>query len=183
MQNKLQLLSIVKIMQKNSLPRSEWWFIVGALIVMIALVGVAKVNLYRARSEIQLFEATPDDILVTVNGEVFRPGEYKMESGTTLETVLKKARPKRFANLANLSLKEKIYESVCIEIPTLSQLQIQIGGEIREPVSMTVKVGARVCDLKSQVVFTEETDRKFFQKKRLLKDGDIIVVPKKKKTT
>ena len=164
---------------EKSLPSSEWVFVGSILIVMTAFFVVAKVNAYRASSEISIAPLLKEECIVTITGAVSRSGEYTVRVGTTLEQVLKKARPMPYSNLRALPLKKIIETSLLIDVEELTEISVSIDGEVAEPVTLVLAPKSRICDLKSKVIFTDETDKTFFRKRRLLRDGDRITVPKK----
>ena len=163
----------------KSLPSSEWLLVASLLAVMGSLLLIARVNAHRAASSVNLVEWKQEEILVTISGAVSKPGEHKVLPGTTVAEVLRKARPKSWAKLGTLPLDEVIESPLQLHVEELSEIKIFVKGAIAEPVEITVPAKSRICDLKSKLSFTSETDLRFFRRKRRLKEGEIIEVPKK----
>lgn len=163
---------------KKSLPVSEWTYIYSILIVMVAFIIVAKINARRAFSEIVKIKPVKE-VLITIAGEVSKPGKYKVLTGTTLKSALKKAKPKKFSNLKDLPLKTIIEAPLTIDVKKLSELHVEVIGEVEEPTTLKLKPGTRISDLKSKLILTEDADKKFFRSRKQVLDGDLIRVPKK----
>jgi hypothetical protein len=64
-------------------------------------------------------------------------------------------------------------------VEELKELKIIVRGAVVDPGVIVMPLGARICDLKSKVVLGDEADKTFFKRRRLLKNGEIIEVPKK----
>lgn len=164
---------------KKSLQSSEWVLVGSLLLVMASLTVVAKVNAYRAATTLSSKDLQIEEILVTVSGAVNRPGEYRVAAGTLVEAVLKKARPKACANLKALLTKQPIEEALDLFVEELAEITVFVGGAVQEPVELTLPAQSRVSDLKSKVVLSADADRAYFRRRRVLKDGEKIEVPKK----
>ena len=146
---------------------------------MASLVVVAKINAYRAQDAIDQLIDAPLEYIVTISGAVKKPGEYPCSAGTSIGDALKKAKPSPFANLQLLDLKKFITGPCDVVIEELKEVRVQVDGAILEPLEIVMPVGSRISDLKSKIDFTQESDKSFFRRKKLLKDGDKITVPKK----
>lgn len=164
---------------KNTLKSSEWFLATALLVFVASLVLIAKINASRASSSIALASFQQEEILVTIDGAVKKPGTYSIKAGTTLEQALKKARPGMEANLRVLPLKMIVDEPMHVQVESLKEIKVKVKGAIAEPVEIVLPSNSRISDLKSKVVFTPETDKAFFRRRKTLKDGDEIEVPKK----
>lgn len=164
---------------KKSLTSSEWILVASLILIMASLVVIAKVNAHRASSTLAIEDLEPEEILVTIEGAVAKPGTYSVPSGTTMESALRKARPKANANLKVLPLQQLIEAPLHLTLQELTEIAVSIRGAIAEPVEITLPAHSRICDLKSKVSFTTETDKRFFRRRRVLKDGEVVEVPKK----
>ncbi len=162
---------------KSSLPSSEWVLVGSLLLVMISLVLIAKVNAHRACSILE--QTGPTEVLVGVDGAVVKPGEYEVPVGTTIGSVLRKARPKANANLKIIPLNQPIEVATRLMVQELTEITVSVRGAVVEEKEIVLPVGSRICDLKSKVLCTAEADRRFFRRKKLLKDGQVLEVPKK----
>lgn len=146
---------------------------------MISLTVIAKVNAYRAADTLSSKEFQIEEILVTVTGAVAKPGEYLVPAGTLVGAVLRKARPLPYANLKVLPIAHLIEAPVHFCIEELTEITVFVEGAVQEPVILTLPAKSRVSDLKSKVVLSAEADKGYFRRRRLLKDGEKIAVPKK----
>lgn len=164
---------------KKSLPASEWILVGSLLLIMASLVILAKVNAYRASSLISVKDLQQEKILIQIDGAVAKPGEYSVSSGTLIGEALKKSRPHPFADLKKIPLKEVIEAPLHIHVEELTEVQISVRGAVVEPVELKVPARTRICDLKSKVSLTAEADRSYFRRRKAVKDGEVLVVPKK----
>jgi hypothetical protein len=146
------------------------------MIFMSSLVLVAKFNAMRVATMLELVE---EEVVVRVEGAVKRPGEYRVAMGTPLEQVLKKAKPFLEADLRGLSLKENIVDSKTIAIERLKTVIVWVTGAVVEEGEIELPVGSRISDLKGKIELKEEADKSFLKRKRKLKNGEKIEVPKK----
>lgn len=145
---------------------------------MAAFVIVAKVNAWRADAQISQIESQKE-ILVAITGEVSKPGMYKVFAGTTVESALKKAKPKKFSNIKDLPLKKIIEEPLTIDVKALSEIRVKVDGEVSEPMELRLKPKTRICDLKLKLTLTKDADKTFFKSRKQLLDGEVVLVPKK----
>jgi DNA uptake protein ComE-like DNA-binding protein len=164
---------------KKTLPSSEWALVSSLLLIMASLVVIAKINAYRASSALTAKELQVEEILVTVTGAVAKPGDYKVPAGTLVESVLRKARPKLHANLKDISLKLPIEAPTHLVVEELSEITVFVQGAVEKPLKLTLPAKSRVSDLRSKVVLSAEGDKSYFRRRRWLKDGEKIEVPKK----
>lgn len=117
--------------------------------------------------------------MVTIEGAVAKPGEYWLPSGTTVAQALRKARLKPFADIQALPLKQIIEEPLHLRVEEFTEVVVSVRGAVEKPLDLTLPTGTRVCDLKSKIILTRDADKSFFRRRKLLKNGDIIEVPKK----
>lgn len=164
---------------KNSLSPSEWILATSFLIFIAALVLIAKVNTYKASTAIASATLLPEEILVTIDGAVKKPGQYTIQAGITIEQALRKAKPAPEADLKALPLKEIIENPLHITVGELKEIRVTVAGAIAGPVELVLPPKSRISDLKSKVIFTDETEKTFFRRRKLLKNGEHIEVPKK----
>ena len=164
---------------KKSLQSSEWVLAGSLLLIMASLVIIAKINVYRAASTLSSPDLQIEEILVAVSGAVKKPGEYHVPAGTPLEAVLRRAKPLPHANLKGLSLKEPIDAPRDLFVEELTEITVFVSGAVQEPMKLTLPARSRVSDLKSKVVLSPDADKSYFRRRRWLKNGEKIEVPKK----
>jgi len=164
---------------KTSLRPTEWVLAVSLLLLIASFVLIAKINAHRASTAIDAASLVQEEILITVDGAVKKPGQYKINSGTTVEQALRKARLLPESNLETLPLKAIIEGPIHLRVEAYKEIKVSVAGAIANPVELELPLGSRICDLKSKVIFTDETEKAFFRRRKLLKYGDKIEVPKK----
>jgi len=166
---------------KKSLQTSEWVLVSSLILLLVSLVTISRLHEHRIQSQLE------DTVLrleqtfsVTIKGEVANPGTFTAKEGRRLGDIVKKSRPKRFADIRALNLDSPIESSMEIEIALLKEIIVHIEGAVELPINLTLPAGARISDLKSKIHLREDADFKFLQRRRLLKDGETIVIPKKR---
>lgn len=161
---------------EKSLRSSEWFLVGSLLLVMASLVLVAKVNAHRASAVVL---AQVPEVVVAIDGAVAKPGEYAVRKGSRIEEIVRKARPKPYANLKKLGVDERVEGPLSLHIEELSEIVVSVNGAVKEPMQLVLPAGSRLCDLRSKISLTTEADKSFFRRRRLLKDGEKIEIPKK----
>lgn len=161
---------------KNSLKRSEWLLIGSFLLILGSLFLVSKVNAVWAETTLQETEIETF-IEIAVDGAVSKPGKYTVPAGTPVLEAVKKARPKPFADLKNLQ--GPVHSAMIIRVEELKEIVVQVKGAVEQPVELVMPVKSRISDLKSKITLTPEADKAFFRRRRLLKNGEVVEVPKK----
>ncbi|MBX7067251.1 MAG: SLBB domain-containing protein [Parachlamydiales bacterium] len=164
----------------QSLRNSEWTLLAILAIIMAGLIAISKINAARASIAIGEIEERQVQILVTIDGAVKKAGQYSVAEGTPVSAALKRARPTPWADLKAMPLKELIMAPAHLTVPELKEIRVSVSGAVSEPADLVLPVGSRIADLKSKIGFTEETDKTYFRRRRLLRDREKIVVPKKK---
>ena len=164
---------------KESLSSSEWTLLALFFVFIASLIGIAKVNVYRAQDRIGKIANEKTEVIITISGAVKKPGDYLVPVGITLEKALKKSRPTPYADLKGVPIKKIIESPLCVNIEELKEVRVGVSGAVLEVVEVVMPVGSRICDLKSKIDFTNDTDKSYFRSRKLLRDGDKIVVPKK----
>lgn len=164
--------------RSSPLSSSEWVLATTFLLLLGSFIVIAKVNAYRAKIALEAFPVQ-EEIFLTIDGAVKKPGKYQVQPGTSIEAILRKARPALDADLKSLPFMDKIDRSLHITVNKLDEIRVNVTGAIAESADLLLPPGSRICDLKSKIIFTPETELRFFRRKKLLKDGDKIEVPKK----
>lgn len=122
-----------------------------------------------------------EPVEVSISGSVSRPGVYSVHAGTRIGDLIKKCRPKQFADLRGIDLDGLIENSIHLAIPELTEITVRITGAVSGEVEFTVPVRSRICDLKSKVQLDDCADVDFFKRRRVLKSEEVIVIPRKEK--
>lgn len=165
-------------MPRSSLQPSEWFIIYFFLALLASLIIIAKISSYKT-GKLLGQEALIQSVLVEVAGEVQRPGIYTVRKGSSCREVLKKARPKKFADLSKIDLDAEAPSILVIQ--PLETIRVFVAGSGVDVLSEWIlKPGARVSDLKSKIRLTEDADLSSLQSRRMLLNGETIFVEKRK---
>jgi protein involved in polysaccharide export with SLBB domain len=164
---------------KESLRVSEWVILSTLLFFMLSLVAIAKYNAARSRALVVELSSIQEEFLVTIRGAVKKPGIYRVVEGSTLEEVVRRAKPSPDANLEKVALNKIIDASMELEIEDFEWIRVSVSGAIAESVDLMMPVRSRICDLKERIIFIPETKKSFFKRRKLLRNGDKIEVPRK----
>lgn len=161
--------------------RSSEWILVGSLLIIFAsLLLIAKINAFRSSSSLTMQRLPAHEHWpVKIEGAVKKPGTYKAIPGTQLKQILLKSRPSRIANLKKIDLDQRIECPMEILVEEISEITIRVVGAVLEPSTLTLSPGTRVCDLKAKIHLRNDADKSLFKSRRMLKDGEILVVLKK----
>jgi hypothetical protein len=165
-----------------SLQISEWILFFSFVCIILSLFLVSKVTSARSLDSLRAAEKPlrlPVEMLsVEIRGSVQKPGIYSVPKGTTARIALRKARPKPFADLRSLALDQILEEATSFDLPALKEIHVEVRGCVVENRTLTLPVGSRISDLKGKLDLTPEANKAFFKRQRLLKEGEIIEVPK-----
>ncbi len=162
----------------KSIHTSQWLLVGSLLGFMASLLLIAKVHSYRAES--LLFAVTPSEpLIVTIEGCVAKPGPYFVPSGTPLSEPLRRAKPKPWANLQKIPTTQIVETPLHLFVEELTEITIYVEGAVVEPGPITLPAQSRIADLKTKVKLTPDADKTFFRRRKRLKNGEKIEVPKK----
>jgi hypothetical protein len=147
------------------------------LLVLLSLFVIAKIQ---ARQCSKGTDSIPIALVtIKIEGFVEHPGVFEVARGTPLEELLRKVRPKRFANLRDLDPLSPLLNSMELAIKPLQSLRVQVNGAVEKSELIEVAPGTRICHLKQIISLAESADLTFFKKRRLLSDEDVIEIPEK----
>jgi hypothetical protein len=161
------------------LHRSEWIFSFALLIFIASLFLIAKRNSFHSLEQLPLIAPPADAILsIEVTGCVGKPGTYSVRPGTSVRTVLRKARLGPAADVTNISLDQGLDASGSLHVPVLEKIIVEVGGCVEQRIRLTLPAGSRICDLKSCVILSADADPRFFKRRRRLKNNEVVDVPR-----
>ena len=167
---------------QSGLQRSEWVLVGGFLILLAALLSFSRLHQHRRSTQLRVYsQEIIRPIQIQVEGAVSKPGTYEFLPGVSLSDVLKMSCPKKWADLKSLNLEQKIDSSMRFEIPMLSSVCVRVEGAVQYPFTLSLPVGSRISDLLPYVELSEGADLRFFKRRRLLKDGEELIVPMREK--
>lgn len=165
--------------KKSSLKIHEWL----AVSVLIAIFAALSVMAYAKKGAVgdkdrsmPAFLSKAGRIEVLVDGSVQNSGTYYVPSGIKMKEVLKLAKPDPEADLRRFNLEAQIKKGRVIHIPTRSMLAIHVKGAVKNPGKISVPKGTRLMDLPALIQLNENADKKRINRKRKLKNGEIITI-------
>ncbi|MDP1608798.1 MAG: hypothetical protein Q8L98_05745 [Chlamydiales bacterium] len=161
----------------KSISYSEWLVVSFFLILISSLVMIAKFSSWKVNAYIS--ELRPEEtILVEVSGEVARAGSYEMPAGSLCRDLLQKISLKRFADISQIDPEAKIPSALMI--PRLEGVRVRVEVEGVGSQELLLPLGTRVSELKSKVTLDLMSDLTSFRSRRMLLDGEVLLVKKKK---
>lgn len=119
------------------------------------------------------------EVWADIKGHVKRPGKYKLRPGENLGSALRKAAPKPFADLSCIDGSAIPQADRQIEILALQKIRVRVTGCVKEELSLELKPGCRISDLRGRVALSGDAEPKFLKKRRLLKDGETVEIPQR----
>lgn len=161
----------------KSISYSEWLVVSFFLILISSLIIIAKLSSWKVNAYIS--ELRPEEtILVQVSGEVVRAGGYEMPAGSLCRDLLQKISLKRFADISQIDPEAQIPPS--LTIPRLERVHVRIEVEGVGSQELFLPLGTRVSELKSKVALDPMSDLTPFCSRRMLLDGEVLLVKKRK---
>lgn len=74
---------------------------------------------------------------------------------------------------------QEAIEKIDFEKEAPQEIYVIVKGEVKEASELTLPKESRICDLQEKINLTDNADTAFFKRRKRLKNGEIIVVPKK----
>lgn len=167
---------IEKNHQKHSLYVHEWLAIVSVLFVFVILTVVSHSCYQEKISEtsVSAHQLINSEITVQIEGEVEFPGKYQMKKGAKLKELIELAKPTPIADLKRVKQEAVLRKGQRIKIKSLELVQIilELPDGIHEEIA--VPKGTKLQDLASVHTFGEDIEIVPLQKKRALRNGEIV---------
>lgn len=167
------------------LPIHEWCIILLFCLILLALAGFA-LNRPKPAFAADPLPAEPIATLleVRVEGQVAKPGLYRLPFQAKLKDLLEQAQPLPSADLSQLNWRRKLRNGQTLHVPERRIITIQLAGAVRQPGPLSILSGTRCCELADQLPVLPEADLKAMRKKRrFLQEGDYIEIPIKRVCT
>jgi hypothetical protein len=150
-----------------------WWEYCSAALIGALLISIATSAFFGAHRHEE--ESVP--IFVRVVGAVKQECELMLPPSATMADVLARVELTEAADRDNLRLDDGVYRSWVI-IPTKACVSVLMTGSIIKNRLVTLPEGSRFYELEHCLDLDASIDLRFFRrKKRLLQDGEVIVVP------
>lgn len=160
------------------LPFHEWMIVCLIILLMFFLSFVTYMKSDESLPQlVKNKDLNFDKMRVFIQGAVKKPGEYTLKKNSLLAELLELAEPLPEADLRLLKRNKKIKDGQHLYVPLKALITIYIEGAVEQPGPLKIWKGTRFNELKSKINLQETADPKFFNKKRYLKDQEIIKVP------
>jgi hypothetical protein len=164
----------------SKLPFHEWCMILLFCAILLILAGFALGRQKHLPAPASL-EQRETILQVRIEGQVAKPGLYRLPPCTLQKELIEQAQPLPTADLSQVKWRSQLRDGQTIHIPKRHEITIQIIGAVQQPGPMTILSGTRCCELTEQLHVLPEADlHPICKKKRFLQEGDIIEIPFKK---
>lgn len=164
----------------QQLPFHEWLIVALILALMLCLTAITYMRNEDILPSTKAVHAlVSQDIHISIQGAIAKPGDYTLKQGSTLGQLLDLVEPLPEADLSRQKRNKKLREGQHIYVPPKTMITIHLEGAVEQPGVVQVTKGTRMNELISKVALLPEADPKPLQKKRRLKDQEVIVIPKK----
>lgn len=164
---------------KNLLETSEWILSGSLILILASLLVISRFHEHRKKQYLTSCSSAIERLIdIEISGEVLRPGVYSALPGVRLGDLVKKSRPKRFADLQGFDLDSPVEVPLNLVIPKLAEITVKVEGAVAEEVELTMPSGSRVCDLKSKIHLDKGADSAYLKRRRFLQNGEVVVIPR-----
>jgi hypothetical protein len=168
-------------MMSSKLPLHEWCIILLFCAILLVLAGFALGKKKQLPSLTISTEAPLTVLQVKIEGQVAKPGLYRLPLRRSLKEIIDQAQPLPSADLSQLKWRRKLRDGQTIHIPERHWITIQIAGEVQQPGPLKIMSGTRCCELADQLKTLPTADlNSLRKKKRFLQEGDLVEVSAKK---
>lgn len=168
----------------TKLPLHEWYIVLIFCLILLALAGFALV---RPKSPpplvpLPLISEEITVLQVKIEGQVAKPGLYRLPLHTTLKELLKQAEPLASADLSQLNWRRRLRNGQTIHIPKRYSITIHLTGAVEQPGPLEILSGTRYCELADQLLALPNADLKAMRKRTsFVQEGECIEVPFQRK--
>ena len=148
--------------------------------VAVFILSILSVLGFLSYSQKSLSTYAPGEILVHVVGAV-QETHVRIFSGCTVDDVLSHVSFLETASLIDVFGSKKIYADTILVIPYEQGTTVYITGSVKESKILILPANANALYILDHVDLKEQADIARFKRKRVFKNGSIIVIPEKKK--
>lgn len=152
----------------------EWAALFVAIGVLLLLCFLSFLN-----EEFPEYPYDENMVEVEILGSVRYPGEYKFPKNTRMSDLLFLAEPTAAADLKKINSKALLRHGQIIRIKEGAKITVYLEGAVKKRV-LELPKGTKVNELLKRDILAENGDPKILNKKRCLKDKEIICVEEKK---
>jgi DNA uptake protein ComE-like DNA-binding protein len=165
------------------LPFHEW--IIISLFIALLLM-IAAITLFRKNDKMPQIaskhELSAQIVQVSVRGAVNKPGTYEFKKGAILKELLEQAQTLVEADLSRIKTEAKLRDGQIVKVPVQKWITVYVQGAGVEARQLRVKFGTLLNELPPLLTFEPNADKEKLQRKRRLKDQEVITVALKKTT-
>lgn len=155
----------------------EWAAIVSILGFIGMICAVTQISNSGSAPSTAIYDHEKASMTVYIDGAVESPGMYQMPLKSTVNDLLQIAHPAPQANLKKVKLNSTLKPGQRITIAAYPQITIYLEGDVIAG-AYQIRKGTRLCDLPSLIAFPPSANMSIFKKKRVLKEGERLIVPK-----
>lgn len=164
----------------TKLPLHEWYIVLIFCLILLALAGFALVR----PKLIPPFAPPPpisDEVTVLqvkIEGQVVKPGLYRLPLHATLRELLIQAEPLASADLSQLNLRRRLRNNQTVHVPERYIMTVYLTGAIEQSGPLEILSGTRYCDLVDELSVLPNADLQTIRKKKsFIPKGDCINIP------
>lgn len=170
--------------QKAKIPLHEWMIVLLFCLILLLLAGFA---LSRPKPPPRILSSLSASEKITVlevkvEGEVTKPGQYRLPLHSTLKDLFEQVEPLPSADLSQISWRRRLHHNQTIRIPKRQTITIQVTGAVEHPGTFEILSGTRYFELADQLAYLPDADLKAIRRRRgFIQSGQCIDVPFQKK--
>lgn len=163
---------------QEHLNRYEWIVVLSLILLMAVLTWITHQQWFLDTPEAlsQPLYTHEGKIYVFIEGAVEFPGSYQLDKGSTIENALALAKPTENADLKEMLLSKKMRDGQRIIVPKKEYIRIYLKEAVEHSGELIVPKGTMLEELPDLVHLKKGADIKKLQRKRKLKDGDVVKV-------
>ena len=151
------------------------WVIVYVFLTLLLILSV------RACTKKQALIAPETTICVTVVGSVLNEMTLQIHPLSTVADLLSRISLSEEADCDKLLIDERVKPGVFV-VPCKNKTTIYVTGEVEKSGAYAIREGCRFNELPQYIALTDSADKRFFsRKRRLVQEGELVVVPKNKR--
>lgn len=164
-------------MNAQTLPFHEWVIVALLVAIFAVLTLVTTLKNHDVMPPTGApHHLTAQEIEVEIKGAVAKPGFYTLKKGAIMQDLLNLAEPLPEADLKRIKGTSRLKNDQYVHIPAKETIVIFIDGAVKEKGPITMYKGSALKDLIPQLEFLPNADVQSLNKKRKLKDQEIIEV-------
>lgn len=119
-----------------------------------------------------------ETITVKVRGAVAKPGIYTVPVKASMPALLALADPLPHGALSDdLKITKNLAGERILSIPRQDHLDVYLSGAIAEENWYSLPKNSKICDISNHIPLSSDADSKFLKRRRLLKNGEHLVIP------